>query len=158
MCQTLLWPLHSGCALVVCTLVLWVCKNCKSVHRSCMHECVAHVFRGFWGVHHVYHKFTWADCFVQADDIVERGVSWQDVWWALLGACFLSPVSVYKDVGASLQCSMGLLMLAGPWLPPNHRTLQLRHCLLSHPSKNSSTKTTCAANGVWEAAIEWEIV
>lgn len=52
----------------------------------------------------------------------------------------------------------GLLKLAGPLTAPRHKTLQLRASLLSHPSKNFSTKTTCFENGLQEAAIKWETV
>ena len=99
--------------------------------RSIVCLCTAHIGMsvydtsgGFWcayiseGVCSTYHKVTWAGCFVQADGIVESGVSWQDVWWVLLCACFLSPVSVYKDVGASLQHSMGCWHWQAPNCPP----------------------------------------
>lgn len=56
-----------------------------SVQSPYRHECVGHTFRGFWcayvsvGVCCVYHKVTWAGCFVHAAGIVESGASWQDV-------------------------------------------------------------------------------
>lgn len=79
----------------------------------------------------------------------------------MFGEFCCAPVSwgqaLFTRMLGPLQHSRGCWHGQVPSVPPT-TGLCSSDSLLSHPSKNFSTKAACFASGVWEAAVKWETV
>lgn len=165
MYKNCIWPVHSACVLMMCTCALNHAPKERAICAQLMwtYMCIACI-RTFLGC-----VFLWA-CTRCVSQVYLSWWFWAGWWycwmWCFLAGCLVSfagrlfPESnLFTGMLGPLCSSLwGCWCWQAPWLPHNHRTLQLVHCLLSHPSKNFSTKAACVASGVWEAAIKWEIV
>lgn len=81
----------------------------------------------------MYHNVTWTGCFVQADGIVESGVSWQDVLVSFAVCLFPEPHLCLQGCCGLCAAQHGLLKLAGPLTAPQTQDFATRSLSLISP-------------------------